>query len=146
MKTLRTIPSRARREGFSLAELMVVIVILGLLATIVVPNVYKYLFKANTTIARTQITSICQAIDNYAIENAGRPPDNIDILVTPDENGHTYLNGGLPLDPWKNPYVYLPPSGGRKYELMSYGADGQPGGEGDNSDISNLTMNASRQQ
>ena len=132
-------PRRARRGGFSLAELMVVIVILGLLATIVVPNVFSYLSKANTTVAKNDIAQIATAIDNWMVNNAGRPPESLDQLTALDEDGNSYLKN-IPLDPWKNPYVYEPPGGGRAYRVVSYGKDGQPGGEGDAADIDNITM------
>jgi general secretion pathway protein G len=128
-----------RRSGFTLAELMVVIVIIGLLATLVVPNVMKKLFTANITKAKADIQSIASAVDSYAIENAGRYPDNLEVLVTPDENGFTFLKGEVvPKDPWGFEYGYEPPSSGnQKYRVYSNGKDGTPGGEGDNADIDN---------
>jgi general secretion pathway protein G len=134
--------SRRASRGFSLAELMVVVVILGLLATLVVPNVMKQLFKANRTVAMSDITAIHNALTNYAVENAGKYPDSLEMLVTPDENGNSYLQGrtSVPKDPWKNEYGYEPPSGGRPLRIFSYGKDGQPGGEGDDADIDNITM------
>lgn len=130
------------RAGFSLAELMVVIVILGLLAVVVVPNAVRYLFKANAAVVKTDISTICSAIDTYMIENGGKAPESLDILVQPDENGIAYLKdySSTPQDPWKNPYEYEPPSGNRPYRVFSYGADGQPGGEGDDADIDNFTI------
>ena len=128
-----------RRAGFTLAELMVVIVIIGLLATLVVPNVMKKLFVANITKAKADITTIANAVDSYGIENAGRYPDSLEVLVTPDENGFTFLKGeSVPKDPWGFPYGYEPPSsGGQNYRVFSYGKDGAPGGEGDNADLDN---------
>lgn len=142
MKTLRTQVPDAARAGFSLAELMVVIVILGLLATIVVPNVFSYLSKATVTTAKADINNLVQAIDSYAINNMGKPPESLEVLITPDEHGNTYLRGytDIPLDPWKNPYFYEPPSGNQGYRVGSYGKDGQPGGEGDDADIDNFTI------
>ena len=133
---------RAARSGFSLAELMVVIVILGLIATIVVPNLLGRFFVAQREKAKIDITSLGQAVETYAIENNGRWPESLEILVTPDQNGHTYLNNRttVPNDPWKNPYQYEPPSGGRPYRILSYGKDGQPGGEGDDADIDSIEM------
>ena len=130
---------RAARAGFSLAELMVVIVILGLLATLVVPNVMRALFQANDVVAKTDIATLCQAIDNFAIANRGRAPDTLQILETPDANGESYVKK-LPKDPWGNEYVYTPPQSGRPYQLVSYGADGLPGGEGKDADITNETI------
>lgn len=132
-------PLRPSRAGFSLAELMVVIVILGLLATLVVPNVMGALFKANDVVAKTDISQICQAIDNYSINNRGRSPETLQDLEAPDANGESYIKK-LPKDPWGNEYVYFPPQGGRPYQVISYGADGVPGGEGKDADITNETI------
>ncbi|MBK8179512.1 MAG: type II secretion system major pseudopilin GspG [Planctomycetes bacterium] len=130
-----------RAEGFSLAELMVVIVILGLLATLVVPNVMKQLFTANDAVAKNDISAISQAITNYAIEHAGKYPERLEELITADENGHKYLDrNSLPKDPWKNEYQYEPPQAGQPFKVICYGRDGQPGGEGEDSDIDNVTM------
>jgi len=130
------------RSAFTLTELMVVIVIIGLLLTVVAPNIFRNIGKANKTLARASIRSICDAVDQYAIENAGRFPDSLEELVTPDENGYSYFKDSesIPLDPWKNEFQYEPPSGpGGKYRVFSFGADGQPGGEGENADIDNMT-------
>ncbi|HVS19732.1 MAG TPA: type II secretion system major pseudopilin GspG [Planctomycetota bacterium] len=137
MKTLRHIPTD--RSGFSLAELMVVIVILGLLATVVVPNVLSYLGKANTTVVKNDISQISTAITNYMINNGGKAPPNLEVLQEKDENGHSYLVK-IPNDPWKNPYIYEPPSAGQDFRVISYGKDGAPGGEGEDADMDNLTI------
>ena len=127
--------TRTQRRGFTLAELMVVIVIIGLLATLVVPNVVRKLFVANTTKAKADIASIARAIDDYAVENNGRYPESLEVLVTPDANGYTFLNREtVPLDPWGHEFIYEPGSG-NKFNVISYGKDGQPGGEGDDADL-----------
>ena len=132
---------RTGRQGFSLAELMVVIVIIGLLATLVVPNVVDKLFVANEKVAITDIMSIKQAIDTYAIENNGRFPESLEALVTPDSSGRTYLDQEtVPTDPWGNEYIYEPPAGGQKLRILTYGADGVPGGEGKDRDIDNVMI------
>lgn len=132
---MRTNESKTR-AGFTLAELMVVIVIIGLLATLVVPNVVRRLFAATRAKAEADIVTIAQSLDSYAVENMGRYPDTLEALVTPDENGHTFLNREtVPTDPWGQPYIYEPPSGGRKPNVISYGKDTAPGGEGDDADI-----------
>ncbi len=140
MKTKRLL--RGASAGFSLAELMVVVVIIALLATLVVQNVMPMLVQSNITKAQADITTMRAALDNWAIQNGGKYPDSLEVLVTPDENGQTFLRDQttVPLDPWKNPYVYEQPVGGSPVVIMSYGADGQPGGEGEDSDISNITM------
>ena len=138
MKTQRQDP----RAGFTLAELMVVIVIIGLLATLVVPNVVSKLGKANKTKAKADIVQIAKAVEDYVIENNGRYPDSIEVLVQEDEHGEAYLKQTtVPKDPWGNPYIYEPPtSGSRKYRVLSYGKDGVPGGDGDDADIDNVMI------
>jgi len=142
MQTQATRPARAANAGFSLAELMVVIVILGLIATIVVPNLLDRFTFAQKKKAQMDIGALESAIDTYAIENNGRYPESLEILVTPDEHNRTFLKGftSVPLDPWRNPYLYEPPSNGRDYKVISYGKDGSPGGEGDDADIDNFSI------
>lgn len=138
MKTQRQDP----RAGFTLAELMVVIVIIGLLATLVVPNVVSKLGKANKTKAKADIVQIAKAVEDYVIDNNGRFPDGLEVLVQENEEGDSYLKQTqVPKDPWGNEYLYEPPpSGSRKYRVLSYGADGVPGGAGDDGDIDNITI------
>ncbi len=134
---------QSRSAGFSLAELMVVIVIIGLLVTLVLPNVIQKLAIAQEGVAKADITTLASALDEFAIRNGNRYPESLDVLVTPDENGYTYLKQRkLPLDPWKGEYMYEPPSPGEpRARIISYGKDGQPGGEGDNADIDNWDDN-----
>lgn len=128
-----------RRSGFSLAELMVVIVIIGLLATLVVPNVMRNLGQAFKGKVKSDITAISNAVDNYAIENAGVYPESLEDLLEPPDGGASYLKGNkIPLDPWKVEYQYEPPYGDTSYRVYTLGKDGQQGGEGDDADISNL--------
>lgn len=126
-----------KTSGFTLAELMVVIVIIGLLATLVVPNVVRRLFAATRATAEANISTLAGACEDYAVTNMGRYPESLEVLVQPDADGHTYLNREtVPLDPWGQPFLYEPPQGGRKLNIVSYGKDGVPGGEGDDADIS----------
>lgn len=131
-----------RRAGFTLAEMMVVIVILGLLATLVVRNVMKNLSTAMGGRVASDITIIVEALDEYAINNSMKYPDSLEPLVTPDVNGHTYLKGTvLPKDPWKNEYQYEPPGPGQPLpRVFTLGRDMQPGGEGDDRDIDNIMI------
>jgi general secretion pathway protein G len=118
---------------------MVVIVIIGLLATLVVPNVVQKLFIANEGKARADIVVIVSALNDYAVQNGGKYPDSLEVLVTPDERGFKYLDfQNVPKDPWKNEYLYDPPRSGQKYRVYSYGADGAPGGEGKDADIDDV--------
>ena len=129
------------KAGFSLAELMVVIVILGLLATLVVPAVVNKLKAAFGGKAKADITAISSALDDYWINNQ-RYPESLDELVTPDENGERYLKQrAVPTDPWGNPYLYDPPYPGEPVpKVYTYGADNAPGGEGENEDLSNWKL------
>ena len=135
---------RHARAGFSLAELMVVIVIIGLLATLVIPNVVARLFTGQVGKAKADIIAIEQGLNQYAIQNGGRFPDNLDALVTPDENGNTYLDrDSVPKDPWGNEYIYEPPGPGQpKPVVKTYGADGVQGGEAKDRDFDNLMIKA----
>jgi len=138
----RTTPTSRRNAGFSLAELMVVIVILGLLATLVVPKVVASLGRAFQGKVKSDITTITNSLNEYAINNGTRYPESLDELVTPDENGFTFLNArSVPLDPWGNEYQYEPPMPGQpEPRVYTLGKDGQVGGEGENADISNFSL------
>jgi len=129
--------ARENRKGFSLAELMVVIVIIALLAAFVGRNVLDRLFTSQRGIAKAEIMTIVEALNDYAINNNGTFPDSLESLVTPDPTGRTYLDGDIiPVDPWKNEYGYEPPqSGSNKPKVFTYGKDGVPGGEGDDMDF-----------
>lgn len=133
---------RARRAGFSLAELMVVIVILGLLAAVVVRNVWPMLSRAFEGRVKADILAITSALEEYAVNNAGRYPDSLEILIQPDENGHRLLDRTtMPVDPWKNEYLYDPPRPGEpRPRVYTLGKDGSVGGEGDNRDIDNFMI------
>jgi general secretion pathway protein G len=122
-----------RECGFTLVELMVVIVILGLLATIVVINVMPAMDRAAATTARTNIAQIEEGLKLYKLSN-GRYPTA--------EEGLAALTPGtidrLPNDPWGNPYRYsLPGRDGKDFTVMTWGADGREGGSGENEDIAN---------
>ncbi len=128
----------SKRRGFTLAELMVVIVIIGLLVTVVGPNVMQYLGKGKMARVKADIYGIVQGVESYAALNMGNFPDDLQLLVTPDENNITYLNREtLPKDPWGNEYLYDPPGGGNKFRVYTLGADGSQGGEGDDADYDN---------
>jgi general secretion pathway protein G len=140
MKILKA-TRRAAVRGFTLAEMMVVIVIIGLLATLVVPNVLEKFGKATQEKAKADITQIVNALNEYAIRNAGKYPESLEALVTPDQNGYTFLNAKkIPKDPWKQEYLYeapTPGSGEPTPRVWTYGKDGQPGGD---DDIDSRTM------
>lgn len=127
-------------EGFSLAELMVVIVIIGLLVGVVAPNMFKYVFQGQETRMKSDLVMISSALDNYALTHGGQYPDSLDALVEPDDTGMAYLETGgkIPTDPWNTEYQYDPPSGGQAYRVYSLGEDKQIGGEGKAADRDQL--------
>jgi general secretion pathway protein G len=126
-----------RRAGFTLAEMMVVIVIIGILATIVVPNVMQKMFQGQEAKIKADIVSIKEALDAFAMQNAGTYPDTLDKLVQPDLNGHRYLQQSkVPRDPWNEEYQYEPPAPGQPQpRIFTLGKDKSLGGEGADADI-----------
>lgn len=134
--------ARGRQGGFSLIEIMVVVVIMGVLAALVVPNLLDRPDQARAVAARQDIGAIMQALKLYRLDN-GRYPTNeqgIGALVQKPAaspvpaNWRAYLDR-LPVDPWGNPYQYLNPGANGEIDVFSFGADGQPGGEGADADI-----------
>ena len=128
-----------RAAGFTLLELLVVLVILTLLASIVGPRVLDQLGGAKSKTAAVQIADIEKSLDLFKLD-VGRYPSTAEglrsLVSRPDNlagwNG-PYLRGELPNDPWGRPYRYS--AGGAGFELLSLGADGEPGGDGENADI-----------
>jgi general secretion pathway protein G len=140
---------RSSQRGFTLIEIMVVVVILGILAAIVVPRLLDEPERARRTSAATQIRSLEEALGMFRLDNGYYPAteQGLQALVNPPTIGRIparYKDGGyirrIPDDPWGNPYVFLSPGVHGDYDLLSYGADGQPGGEGDNADIANWNL------
>ncbi len=140
---------RYSQRGFTLIEVMVVVVILGILAAIVVPRLLDEPERARRTSAATQIRSFEEALGMFRLDNGYFPSteQGLEALTSQPTIGRIptrYKEGGyirrIPNDPWGNPYVYLSPGVHGDYDLLSYGADGQPGGEGDNADIANWNL------
>ena len=130
-----------RREGFTLIELLLVMVILGLLAALVGPRFFGQEKKAKQRAAKGQIALFETALDNYRLD-VGRYPTTEQGLQALREqpDGATrwdgpYLKKAVPTDPWGNPFVYESPSEHGDYAIISYGADGRPGGEDVDTDI-----------
>lgn len=137
---------KAKEDGFSLIELMVVIVIMGLLTTIVVVNVLPSQDRAMVEKARADVRLIEQAIEMYRLDTRRYPTleEGIDVLAQPPRGSslrtESYIKS-LPRDPWGNPYLYLIPGEHGTFDVFSYGADGRSGGEGLNADIGNWDSN-----
>lgn len=136
----RQTPPPPPQNGFTLVELMVVIVIIGLLTTIVAINVLPSLGKANAQVAKTDIATLDQAVEHYRIDNVTYPPaaEGLQALVAPRGTNSTggYIKK-LPNDPWKRPYIYAFPGQHGPFDISTLGADGVPGGTGENADIGN---------
>jgi general secretion pathway protein G len=130
-------------RGFTLLELLVVMVIIGLLAGYVGPRYFAQIGKSEVKTARAQIDALEKALDQYRLD-VGRYPDTSEGLgalnrrpnQAPKWNG-PYLKKALPGDPWGKPYQYRQPGIHGEYDLFSFGSDGQPGGSGENEDLTN---------
>ncbi len=133
---------RALQRGFTLIELMVVLVIIGILAALIVPNVLDRADDARATAAKTDVNNVMQALKLYKLDNQRYPTaeQGLQALVVKPgagpipPNWKPYLEK-LPADPWGRPYQYLNPGIKGEIDVMSFGADGQAGGEGKNADI-----------
>jgi general secretion pathway protein G len=135
--------SSQRMQGFTLLELLVVMVIIGLLAGYVGPKYFSQIGKSEVKATRAQIDGLSKAIDQFRLD-VGRYPtteEGLASLNTRPSNLNKwdgpYLSKNVPQDPWGNPYVYKSPGEHGEYDLISYGKDGQPGGEGEAADIVN---------
>jgi general secretion pathway protein G len=140
---LRTAP---RRSGFTLLELVVVVIVLGLLVGLVAPQIFGRVGEAQTTAAKTQMELLGTALDNYRLDHGAYPTTGQGLLALrqrPTGDGAAakwrgpYLRKDVPVDPWDRAYVYRSP-GTRNpagYDLESLGRDGKPGGSGDDADL-----------
>ena len=126
-----------KRKGFTLIELMLVVAILGVLGLVVATEIFPYFAKSQITVAKTNIDILKQAVEAYRMDNFLKLPSSLEELLQPNENhlNKPYIEKAEDLiDPWGNPYVYQVQ--GSDFEIISYGADGMEGGEGENADIS----------
>lgn len=135
--------SKGLSMGFTLLELLVVMVIIGLLVGYVGPRYFSQVGKSEVKAARAQIDALEKALDQYRLDT-GRYPSSeqgLGALVNRPANetkwDGPYLKKGVPNDPWGHPYLYKSPGEHGSYDLLSYGKDGQPGGTGEDADITN---------
>ena len=137
--------TRVRRPvaGFTLLELLVVVLIIGLLAGFVAPRYFNQVGKSEINVAKAQIDALEKALDQYRLDTGHYPTTELGLAAlvtrptTEPKWAGPYLRKDVPLDPWGKPYVYKIPGEKGDFDLVSYGKDGQPGGSGENADITN---------
>jgi general secretion pathway protein G len=134
------------RAGFTLIEILVVIAVIAMLAALVAPNVFRHVGTAKDATAQSQIALLGSALDAYRLDNGRYPTTDqglealqVEPTIPPLPSNWRgpYLRKDVPLDPWGNPYIYLFPGevSPNGYDLFSLGADGEPGGEGEDADV-----------
>lgn len=133
-----------RRRGFTLMELVVVIAVIGLLAGLTAPAVFRHLADARVAAAKSDLATLSLALESFALTTGAYPStaEGLEALVSP--GGHEpalwkgpYLKGRVPVDPWQRPYVYVGPGdvGPETFDLRTFGRDGKPGGTGEAADL-----------
>jgi general secretion pathway protein G len=130
-------------RGFTLLELLVVMVIIGLLAGFVAPRYFAQVGKSQVKVAKAQVDALDKALDQFRLD-VGRYPtteEGLQALVTAPSNepawSGPYLKKGVPADPWGRPYLYAQPGSHGDFDLLSYGKDGRAGGTGEDADVTN---------
>ncbi|REL30235.1 type II secretion system major pseudopilin GspG [Thalassotalea euphylliae] len=125
-----------KNQGFTLIELMIVVVIIGLLASLVAPEMFGKVSSTKRKTAATQMNMFQTSLDTYRLD-LGTYPNSLNELVSSEKTGWDgpYLPKAVPLDPWGHPYHYELRQGGSSFELLAYGSDGQLGGEGESEDV-----------
>lgn len=138
--TRRFATNRVGQAGFTLMELLVVLVIIGLLAALVGPSLYQRIKPAKQSAARAQIQSFMTALDTYFVDVGDYPSTQQGLEALREDPGlpgwaGPYLQKEIPTDPWNSAYFYKAPGRSGGFEVVSYGADGAEGGEGDDRDV-----------
>jgi general secretion pathway protein G len=134
---------KRQAKGFTLIEIIIVVIIMGLIAALVVPNLFKKTEKAKQQITKIQITMLEDAVKNFKLDTGHYPTtkEGLNALLEPPEGitnwDGPYLEKGLPKDPWGRYYLYVHPGKNYVFEITSLGADGKEGGEGENKDVNN---------
>jgi general secretion pathway protein G len=137
-----TSPKHPSQRGFTLLELLVVMVIIGMLASYVGPRYFAQLGKSEQSAAKAQVEALAKALDTYRLDTGAYPSTDVGLsaLVVKPPNSDKwrgpYLQKAVPLDPWGRVYIYRQGGTNTDFELMSLGKDGQSGGEQDNADVS----------
>lgn len=133
------------RRAFTLVELMVVLVIIGLLAGAVTVGVRSYLIAGKQSVAKMEISKICQALDTYyaVYDRYPTADEGLQVLTAPSDKIPDALLSKMPQDPWGKPYEYLQPGREGPFEVITYGADGREGGTGSDEDIASSNLEAS---
>ena len=138
---IRTMTRSDMNKGFTLMELLIVLVIVGLLAALVGPTLYQRLKPAKQSVAKAQIENFMTALDSFFVD-VGRYPttqEGLSVLRKKPQSANNwngpYLKKELPKDPWGKAYIYRTPGRNGAYEILSYGADGKEGGEEENRDV-----------
>ena len=134
---------KAKQKGFTLIEIMVVVVIIGLLATLILPKVLGRQEEAMVTKASSDIRALTSALKLYKLDNFKYPgtSEGLDVLVSGAKDGKGYIDR-LPTDPWGSDYQYLFPGEKQEFDIWSFGADGQLGGSEVNADIGNWNLDS----
>lgn len=136
--------SAAQRRAFSLVELIVVMVILGMLAGLVAVRTRGYLINSKQNAAKAEIAEIVKAVETFYADQGRYPTtdEGLEILAAGTDSWPNGFLNKVPLDPWKNRYEYISPGSTEPYEVVSLGADGREGGEGENLDFSSEFLGA----
>ncbi|MEC8557962.1 MAG: type II secretion system major pseudopilin GspG [Planctomycetota bacterium] len=138
----RFMKSRRRKRAFSLVELIVVMVIIGLLASLAAIRTRSYLIASKQNAAKSEIATIVEAVETFYADQSRYPTneEGIEILIEPTASFPDGFLKKVPKDPWKNAYEYLSPGTASPYEVICLGADGREGGEGGDLDISSENL------